>query len=210
MVTSSLRLIAGSNVLHRLSTPSHPPCALLGLTTPAGCRDQPPTSGSHNTTQQRPQRTLPAQCTMSGFTPHRSRRNAVTIGPREPRSRFPPVACRGAGKGSTRRRSPKQTSGNGRRPTSRRPHHRGGFVAHRDSLRVQYLRSRLQFSTTRNGQAKGHSTRSHPTNRRCCRGGGDRRSSVFGSQGAHPADLSRPAEPASFTRFSSRYEARGC
>jgi hypothetical protein len=33
-VTSSLWLIAGSNVFHRLSMPSHPPCALIGLTTP--------------------------------------------------------------------------------------------------------------------------------------------------------------------------------
>jgi hypothetical protein len=31
-VTSSLGLIAGSYVLHRLSTPRHPPCALDGLT----------------------------------------------------------------------------------------------------------------------------------------------------------------------------------
>lgn len=31
-VTSSSGLIAGSNVLHRLSTPSHPPCALMGRT----------------------------------------------------------------------------------------------------------------------------------------------------------------------------------
>ena len=37
LVTSSLWLIAGSNVLHRLSTPRHPPCALSRLITPT-CR----------------------------------------------------------------------------------------------------------------------------------------------------------------------------
>ena len=39
-VTSSPGHIAGSNVLHRLSTPSHPPCALIGLTTPTNRRDK--------------------------------------------------------------------------------------------------------------------------------------------------------------------------
>ncbi len=33
-VANSPRLIAGSHVLHRLSTPRHPPCALCGLITP--------------------------------------------------------------------------------------------------------------------------------------------------------------------------------
>ena len=40
-VTSSPGLIAGSNVLHRLSTPRHPPCALRRLITPTGRRGQP-------------------------------------------------------------------------------------------------------------------------------------------------------------------------
>ena len=33
-VTGSPKLIAGSHVFHRLCTPRHPPCALVGLTTP--------------------------------------------------------------------------------------------------------------------------------------------------------------------------------
>ena len=37
-VTSSLRLFAGSNVLHRLSTPRHPPCALNDLVMPTRLR----------------------------------------------------------------------------------------------------------------------------------------------------------------------------
>ena len=37
-VTSSSGLIAGSNVLHRLSTPRHPPCALSSLTVPTSTR----------------------------------------------------------------------------------------------------------------------------------------------------------------------------
>ena len=37
-VTSSPGLIAGSNVLHRLSTPRHPPCALSSLTVPTSTR----------------------------------------------------------------------------------------------------------------------------------------------------------------------------
>jgi hypothetical protein len=40
LVTGSLWLIAGSNVLHRLSMPSHPPCALSGLITPTGREDR--------------------------------------------------------------------------------------------------------------------------------------------------------------------------
>ena len=39
-VTSSPGLIAGSNVLHRLSTPRHPPCALSSLTVPTSTRSQ--------------------------------------------------------------------------------------------------------------------------------------------------------------------------
>ena len=39
-VTSSLRLIAGSNVFHRLWTPRHPPCALHGLVVPPRPRSQ--------------------------------------------------------------------------------------------------------------------------------------------------------------------------
>ncbi len=38
LVASSLGLIAGSNVLHRLLTPSHPPHALSSLLTPTGDR----------------------------------------------------------------------------------------------------------------------------------------------------------------------------
>ena len=37
-VTSSLRLIASSYVLHRLSTPRHPPCALNDLVMPTRLR----------------------------------------------------------------------------------------------------------------------------------------------------------------------------
>lgn len=36
--SNSPGLIAGCHVFHRLSTPSHPPCALTGLVTPTGCR----------------------------------------------------------------------------------------------------------------------------------------------------------------------------
>ena len=39
-VTSSPGHIAGSNVLHRLSTPRHPPCALIHLITPTRFRQQ--------------------------------------------------------------------------------------------------------------------------------------------------------------------------
>jgi hypothetical protein len=39
-VTSSPGLIAGSNVLHRLSTPRHPPCALNNLTAPTATRSR--------------------------------------------------------------------------------------------------------------------------------------------------------------------------
>ena len=39
-VTSSSGLIAGSNVLHRLSTPRHPPCALGSLTDPTSTRSR--------------------------------------------------------------------------------------------------------------------------------------------------------------------------
>ena len=39
-VTSSPGLIAGSNVLHRLSTPRHPPCALGSLTDPTSTRSR--------------------------------------------------------------------------------------------------------------------------------------------------------------------------
>jgi hypothetical protein len=39
-VTSSPGLIAGSNVLHRLSTPRHPPCALSSLTDPTSTRSR--------------------------------------------------------------------------------------------------------------------------------------------------------------------------
>ena len=42
LVTGSLGLIAGSYVLHRLSTPRHPPCALGRLITPTRCRDLTP------------------------------------------------------------------------------------------------------------------------------------------------------------------------
>lgn len=38
LVTDSLWLFAGSHVLHRLSTPRHPPCALRGLIAPTGRR----------------------------------------------------------------------------------------------------------------------------------------------------------------------------
>lgn len=41
-VTSSLWLIAGSNVLHRLLTPRHPPCALSRLITPTCRHDMTP------------------------------------------------------------------------------------------------------------------------------------------------------------------------
>ena len=41
LVTSSPGLIAGSYVLHRLSTPRHPPCALPSLATPTGFRFAP-------------------------------------------------------------------------------------------------------------------------------------------------------------------------
>ena len=43
-VTSSLRLFAGSNVLHRLSTPRHPPCALNDLVMPTRLRLTPKTN----------------------------------------------------------------------------------------------------------------------------------------------------------------------
>ncbi len=36
--SNSPGLIAGCHVFHRLSTPSHSPCALTGLVTPTGCR----------------------------------------------------------------------------------------------------------------------------------------------------------------------------
>ena len=39
-VTSSPGHIAGSNVLHRLSTPRHPPCALDDLTAPTATRSE--------------------------------------------------------------------------------------------------------------------------------------------------------------------------
>jgi hypothetical protein len=39
-VTSSPGHIAGSNVLHRLSTPRHPPCALGDLTAPTATRSE--------------------------------------------------------------------------------------------------------------------------------------------------------------------------
>ena len=45
-VTSSSGLIAGSHVLHRLSTPRHPPCALIDLVTPTRTRWRCP-SGPH-------------------------------------------------------------------------------------------------------------------------------------------------------------------
>ena len=41
-VTSSSGLIAGSHVLHRLSTPRHPPCALIDLVTPTRTRWRSP------------------------------------------------------------------------------------------------------------------------------------------------------------------------
>lgn len=50
-VTSSLWLIAGSNVFHRLLMPSHPPHALIGLTTPTkrrGIRSPAKPTHQHN------------------------------------------------------------------------------------------------------------------------------------------------------------------
>lgn len=44
--SNSPGLIAGCHVFHRLSTPSHSPCALTGLVTPTGCRIRSPQSVS--------------------------------------------------------------------------------------------------------------------------------------------------------------------
>ena len=49
LVASSPGLIAGSNVLHRLWTPSHPPHALSSLTTPTSDRPINPASASTST-----------------------------------------------------------------------------------------------------------------------------------------------------------------
>src|SRR5271163_4412304 len=38
LVAGSSRLIAGSNVLHRLLVPRHPPCALINLTLGTTCK----------------------------------------------------------------------------------------------------------------------------------------------------------------------------
>src|ERR1700749_2341058 len=38
LVADSSRLIAGSNVLHRLLVPRHPPCALINLTLGTTCK----------------------------------------------------------------------------------------------------------------------------------------------------------------------------
>src|SRR5213595_237029 len=78
LVAGSPRLIAGSNVLHRLLVPRHPPCALINLATTIDAR----VHCAVLKIRAAPQRT----------TPHPRRRHH---GPRKQKRPFPqdPTAC---------------------------------------------------------------------------------------------------------------------
>jgi hypothetical protein len=71
-VTSSSGLIAGSHVLHRLSTPRHPPCALHRLITPTRSRppttDAPPSAGEPHRRDRSPSSRRHAQAVTQNAT----------------------------------------------------------------------------------------------------------------------------------------------